>query len=820
MTELLAPAGNMEALKAAIVNGADAVYVGGKQFSARAFADNFSDEELAEAIRLAHFHGKKLYLAVNTLLADSELPRALEYVAAFYQQGVDAVIVQDMGLLRLIRENMPDLPVHASTQMTITGISAARFLAAQGVRRAIVARELSLAEIKAIGETAELELEVFVHGALCICYSGQCLMSSMIGGRSGNRGRCAQPCRLPYTLCDVKGDPLPIKEQGVHLLSPRDLHGYWRIEDLHGLNIAAWKIEGRMKKPEYVATVCRIYGEHLRLLDAQRIIYQDEEEQRQLLQMFNRDYCRGYWLGDPGASLMSYKRPNNRGVFLGRIMRRTNKDIMMKLERPLALGDGLEIWVSSGGRYGCEVEVIYRGGDSVDEALPGEVVLLPAAAGKEGDRVFKTYDHKLTEQARQSYAALPLTPLHFIINAQAGRALKVSAHDEDGFQAETVSAYVVTKALSSVTDWQNVRAQLSRLGGSGYSFGSLDGTLEDGIMLPASVLNACRRELVEKLMEIRHRPYMRGKPQLPHPLIKPAPAQPAKAIRVAALTDDAELAPRLLKAGVGEVYFGTEGFYPGLMPDAVDWPALIVACDRAGGRLTACLPHIIKPLEEEAWAKRIAAWQDMGLSALRVNNAGQIALAQAAGWQGALLGGPGLNVFNSYSYRFYSEQGLQRITLSPELHLARLTALAADGAEKELMAQGALPLMVSEHCALGALYGGHDKENRCSEPCRNMAGYSLSDEKGFLFPCRSDAACRMHIFNARELCLLEEIPALRGAGIGCLCLDLRLYQRPMAIRLAELYCLALGDEWAFADAKAKLSQVMREYTKGHLHRGV
>ncbi|MCL2496474.1 MAG: DUF3656 domain-containing protein, partial [Clostridiales bacterium] len=535
--------------------------------------------------------------------------------------------------------------------------------------------------------------------------------------------------------------------------------------------------------------------------------------------MFNRDYCHAYWLGDPGASLMSYKRPNNRGVFLGRIMRRTNTEIMLKLEQPLALGDGLEIWVSSGGRYGCDVEIINYGGESVAEALPGEVVLIPAAAGKEGDRVFKTYDRKLTEQARLSYASLPEIPLHFTVNAKTGCELILSVRDEDGFTAETVSAYVVEKALNSVSDWQNVRAQLSRLGGSGYCMGSLDGNLDEAIMLPASVLNACRRELVDKLKEIRHQPRMRGKPQLPDTRIKRM-ARPIKALHIAALTDDAELAPRLLKAGASEVYFGTEGYYPGPAPDAVDWRSLIKACGRAGGRLVAGLPHIIKVAEEDAWIKRIAAWQGLGLSALRINNAGQIALAREAGWQGALIGGAGLNVFNSYSYRFFSGQGLERITLSPELHLARLSALAGDGAEKELMAQGALPLMISEHCALGALCGGHDKDSRCSEPCKNMAGYALSDEKGFLFPCRSDAACRMHIFNARELCLLEEIPVLREAGIGCLCLDLRLYQRPLAMRLTELYCLALGDEWTFAEAKEKLPRVMREYTKGHLHRGV
>ena len=246
MTELLAPAGSFAALQAAIANGANAVYLGGKSFSARAFADNFTVDELKEAVRLAHFYGVKVYVTTNTLVGDRELGAFLYYAAQLYRMGVDAVIVQDIGLLEPLRQAVPGLAVHASTQMTVYDANAARLLAEEGVQRAILARELSFDDIRAVKEKSPIPLEMFIHGALCVCFSGQCLFSSMVGGRSGNRGRCAQPCRMAYRLVDEIGEEVPLKVEGKYLLSPKDLFGYDEIEELHKLGLASWKIEGRM----------------------------------------------------------------------------------------------------------------------------------------------------------------------------------------------------------------------------------------------------------------------------------------------------------------------------------------------------------------------------------------------------------------------------------------------------------------------------------------------------------------------------------------------------------------------------------------------
>ncbi len=821
MTELLAPAGTMEAFKAAIANGADAVYVGGKQFSARAFADNFSDQELAEALKLAHFYNKKVYLAINTLLNDGELQQALNYIAHFYSLGLDAVIVQDLGLLTAIAKYMPDLPIHASTQMTTTNLAGVQYLASLGVKRVILARELTFEEIKAIKAATDVELEIFIHGALCICYSGQCLMSSLIGGRSGNRGRCAQPCRLPYQLCNADGDALNPKETGRHLLSPKDLVGYMRLDELHELGLSSWKIEGRMKKPEYVATVCRIYSEHLGLLNQRRVIYLEEEEQRQLIQMFNRDFCHGYWDGVSGAKMMSFKRPNNRGVFIGRIQNRSKDYINIKLEQNLGLGDGLEIWVTNGGRSGLTIDKIMVDNQEVDRAFPGQNVLIYAPDGKVGDRIFKTFDHQLHQIAQESYKDLPTKPLYFTLKALKNAPLQISVRDEKGFEAEITSGYIVEEALNSMSDWQTVQVQLARLGGTNYHLAALDGEMDDMVMLPASVLNACRRQLVADLEAKEAAIFARPQPQIPKlwPLAT-APKHNIKQITMAALIDDPFWALRLIRAGIKDIYLSTEAFTGKQQIDNIDIAALLAKIADTDGRLIINLPQIIGALAEDIWLKRIANWQLAGLKAIRINHISQLQLLKRAAWQGAILGGYSLNILNSQTAEFLAKSKLEAVTISPEADLALLRTLSDKGAKHEIMAQGAMTMMISQFCTLGALLGGKNGNNACSAPCKQLKGYSLRDEKGFLFPVRSDNECRMHIFNSKELCLLDEIPSLIQAGISRYCLDLRLYDQAKAYRLAEIYGMIANDIWNFDQAKEKIKQVMEDFTKGHLHRGV
>lgn len=831
MTELLAPAGSFEALKAAIANGANAVYLGGKSFSARAFADNFTLDEIGEAVRIAHFHNVRVYVTVNTLIADKEMVGLLFYVSELYRLGVDAVIVQDIGVIRLLRQALPGLALHASTQMTVHDAAGAQQLAELGAERVILARELSFADIAAVKADSPLELETFVHGALCVCYSGQCLFSSMVGGRSGNRGRCAQPCRMAYRLTDEFGDEAPTNAEGKYLLSPRDLFGYRDVEALHQLGLAAWKIEGRMKKPQYVATVCRIYGKLLRQLEEGRAVVLDDEDMRQLMQAFNRDRCSGYWHGNPGSALMSYTRPNNRGMFIGRISEARDGMISVRLVQKLHRGDGVEIW-QTGRREGCTIDRLFVGGEQRDEAAAGETASFAVQAGRPGDRVFKTYDAPLMEQAELSYARLPDKPLHFEVTAHVGQALTVAARDDDGYSAARRADYTVERAAKPTQPRNIAFAQLGRLGGSGYALETLRGDIDDDALLPASVLNHIRRELVDDIFrqraakdkdhafdEARFTAVVRQAEPMPDQPVQKPRYQP---LRYSALVHTEQGVMLAAQRGVSDIYFDVCGFAGSAGADLHRLAAKVYGQQAA---LIPYLPQVILPREEAHYLAGLEKWRESSLiHAVVVNNLGQIRLLRQLGWKEALYAGSGLNVFNSAACAALAELGVSRVLLSPELTLAQLQQINAAGLETEVFGQGALQLMVSEYCLLGAALGGRvcdDKQDTpCSRPCRARKTYCLTDEKGYRFPVATDSACRMHIFNSREHCLLEDMPQLAAAGVARVMLDLRLYDAQRAGRILDLYREAAVDSFSFEEAKRKLPSLIKEYTKGHLYRGV
>ena len=394
--ELLAPAGSWEALEAAVNAGADAVYMGGKAFGARQYASNFDREEMQKAVYFAHMHRVRLYITVNTLVDDSELGELADYLLFLSNVGIDGIIVQDLGVIRLARQIVPDLPLHASTQMTVTNSEGVKLAAEAGMERVVLARELSLEEINTICHGTDTEIEVFIHGALCVCYSGQCLMSSLIGGRSGNRGRCAQPCRLPYKLVNEAGeDLLSGKDAGQYLLSPKDLNTLDILPQLIEAGVTSYKIEGRMKRPEYVAVVVDAYR---RAIDSYLGgDYQvPEEDFANIEQIFNRDFTTAYLLERPGREMMSDRRPNNRGVLVGRVVKldKAANKATLKLDKELHLDDGLEFWVSVGGRVGTTVTSLLQNGQEVAVAAAGSQVTIDVPHGiKMNDRVFRTFDN-------------------------------------------------------------------------------------------------------------------------------------------------------------------------------------------------------------------------------------------------------------------------------------------------------------------------------------------------------------------------------------------------------------------------------------------
>lgn len=871
--ELLAPVGSWEALVAAVQNGADALYLGGKAFSARQYADNFDRAELLRAVEYAHVRGVRVFVTVNTLVADQELRELMDYLRYLYEIGVDAVIVQDLGVIRLVHRLLPGLTLHASTQMTVHNAAGVRMMQELGIQRTVLSRELSLKDIIAIKQATGAELEVFVHGALCICYSGQCLMSSLIGGRSGNRGRCAQPCRLDYTLVNEKGAPLASAEKiGSHLLSPRDLNLIRHLPEFVAAGVDSLKIEGRMKRPEYVATVVRIYR---RALDHALAAVQDgagtglpgetaapvvtAEEEKQLAQIFNRDFTTAYFSGRPGRDMMSYKRPNNRGIKLGRVSRFIREKGMMEiqLEEVLRLGDGIEIWVTEGGRKGAEVSKIILDGRPVEEAGPGSRVLVPAEGRmRAGDRVFKTHDAALIRGARQTFTSPQETkkiPLYFRVSAAIGGRLHMMVRDEAGREIAAAGTVTLEKAEKKPLTEEILLNQLDRLGNTPFAVDGLVAQIEPGVMVPLSEINELRRQVIAGLEEQRvaeKRPnplddadFIRGLDDVlgydllaatpgkrPAVYGQPRPVSMVLSVAVGSL----EAVKQAAKKGADVIYYGgnifndshSAGRSAGRIQDlADDVRKALKICLESDSSLVVRTPRIIQEEDLPPVMELLELAQAKELGVL-TGNLGILKIAKEMGINRVLADFP-LNIFNTQALLWLKEQGVTRATLSPELTLEQIRGMAGQGLlPAEALVHGAVPMMVSEHCVLGSVLGEAGEDRPCRGACTGHA-CGLKDRMGIIFPLRTDRFCRTHLYNARELCLLEHIKPLCQAGINTLRVELEINDADYTALVVGSYRTELDkylqnpDDYRPPSEDHRLLRALHGvYTKGHYYRGV
>lgn len=542
--ELLAPAGDYDSLRAAAENGADAVYLGGKLFNARQLAGNFDLQQMNEALAYAHVRGVNIYLTMNTLISDEEMYEAVDYAKEAWLSGIDGIIVQDMGFASVLHRAVPRLPLHASTQMTIHNLEGAKMLESLGFKRVVLARELSLEEIKNIVSGTSLEIEVFIHGALCISYSGQCLMSSIIGGRSGNRGKCAQPCRLPYKLIDDDKDFTGEKGNNTgYLLSPKDLCTLGELDNIIASGVKSLKIEGRMKSPEYVATVVRIYRKHLDLITGKvemgicdnthesmtllrfpslskmnnhgSLSYMNEaspgspgfsQDMRELEQVFNRGgFTRGYIGGKPGRELMCFEKPKNWGTYLGEILSYdgASEIARVKLEGDISIGDGIEVWNGEGESPGTIVTLIRIGGNDVKKVQGPETVEIGNIKGKmfRGCKVYKTTDKKLMSEARGSFEGRQhkTIELKAFAGLKEGRPLVFKVYDDEGNEAEAESTLLPEKALTKPITYERLSGQLKKTGATVFEISELKADMDEGLSMPVSEINDVRRRALEKL---------------------------------------------------------------------------------------------------------------------------------------------------------------------------------------------------------------------------------------------------------------------------------------------------------------------------------
>ncbi|HOV79568.1 MAG TPA: DUF3656 domain-containing protein [Bacillota bacterium] len=837
--ELLAPAGDWDSLVAAVENGADAVYLGGKHFNARQSAANFDDEEISRAVYFAHVRGVKVYVTVNILLDDRELPEALRFLYFLYRCGADAAVIQDPGLLKLARGVIPELPLHASTQMTVHNLPTVHALKEAGIARVVLARELSLEAIKEIVEHGGVEIEVFVHGALCICYSGQCLMSSLIGGRSGNRGRCAQPCRLSYTLVDGAGrkiaDPQAV---GEYLLSPRDLNMSGCLPDLINAGIASFKIEGRMKRPEYVATVVRIYRELLDRAASGRFAVRPEEA-RDLAQIFNRGFTTGYFYGRPGSGLMSCKRPNNRGIRLGRVkgFDRKSRLAQISLEEPLRVGDGIEVWVSEGGRVAGEVHRIILDGASVHRAPAGALVHLDLPGRVfPGDRVFKNHNADLIERARASFTSpkeQKKIPLVFTVRGRAGEKLRIRVEDPEGHAGLAETNSPAGEAVSRPLTCEYLEKQLSRLGNTPFAMKELRCSLDGELMVPVSEINDARRKALAGLEESRAAAYRRAPVEETVFSRRLAAALTVKKagngkkngpLLSVAVADLASL-KAAVKAGADEVCFGGEYFRSKGPVTLEDICSGIEVCEKAGVRFVLSSPRILQDGEMEWFCRLLKNIAGRNLGGVQAGNLGLIRTIREI-TDKPVFADFSLNVFNRATAEFLKEAGAGRVALSPELTLEQLRKLVPLlPLPAELIVHGALPLMVSEYCPAGGLLGS-GKPDGCPAPCGSRR-CALKDRKGIVFPLEQDQFCRMHLFNSRDVCMIEDIGFLAGVGVSVLRIEARRTGADYAREAVAAYRAVLErlpeipDEKKLSVLKDRLAKYSPQgFTKGHLYRGV
>lgn len=826
--ELLAPAGNMACLHAAVQAGADAVYLGAGHFNARRGADNFTFDDLAEACDYAHLRGVKIYLTLNTIVLPSEVEDALELARQAYRCGVDAFIVQDIGIALELRRILPDCEVHVSTQMnthTEDGIQAA---AALGASRVTLARELSFAEISRLSQLARelgMEVEVFAHGALCICYSGQCFMSSMVGGRSANRGRCAQACRLPYTLHNVALRKT-LNAPGEHLLSPKDLCTIDVLPELIEAGATSLKIEGRMKSPEYVKSVVGVYRQVLDralawMAEARRAEVDcgsvelagdpinpraTEAEHQVLSEAFSRGFTTAYLEGQRGNEIMSYGRPNNRGVFIGRVTRAKEGKVTLDAETELHVGDAIEFWTNRG----HFVHTIDGFENTNETTQLGKVVLSVDKAVGKGDRVFRVRNAEAAFVDDARLPAVPVTgavalhlgqPAKLTFTAQVGSALPVSVTVE-GPEIEAAR----TKAITA----EEVHDHIDRMGTTPFVLTDLDIALDEGVGMGFSLLHKLRARAAEELQEAMLASYHdRSLERVPQRVF----ATPLRkgGCKVGVLATNPACARAAKRAGADFIYVPALNYRRG---EAVIAGQLSGTAEQAGypKQCIPILPTVSHMFDEELrggfdiW-NRVRAEKPVV-----VENLGQLV---RAGELGALPEvGPHIPVTNRLDLQAMADLGAQRIWLSPELSLVQIEELGeVSSVPLGVTIMGSTELMVTEHCLLMSQGPCNQK---CATCARRKSPHHLKDRKGYEIPVITDALGRSHLYNAVSLDIAHLAPELIQAGVSAFMVDTTLMnvsettkKVQRAVRARDI-ALKSGDKVSKAEGA----------TSGHLFRGV
>lgn len=795
--EVLAPAGSMESFRAAVNAGADAVYMGGNLFGARAYASNFDGEQLKEALDIAHIHGRKLYLTVNTLLKSSELMGQLyDFLAPAYENGLDAVIVQDFGVFRFVKEHFPKLDIHASTQMTTNGAYGAKLLQQMGASRVVTSRELSLAEIRDIHEKTDIEIESFVHGALCYCYSGQCLLSSVIGGRSGNRGRCAQPCRLTYTALDE--DKRMSGRKDKHILSPKDICTLEILPDIIEAGVYSLKIEGRMKSPEYTAGVVSMYRKYVDLYEkAGRQRYRVEEQDiRDLMDLYNRgNFSRGYYMMQNGPEMMCMDRANHQGVEAIRVTECKKGKMTVLAVNDLYPQDVVEVspdftWTNG---------TAHRKGEKFTVNIPSNLRVNKNAV------FYRIKNNALISRIQENYIKKNVKRNVEIYGTFApGQPCCVEIRC-DGVSCE-IKGNITEAAKNSPVTNEQVTKQLSKMGNTEFCVKHADITVEDNLFVPVQELNELRRSLVAELTK---KLVVRRETD-PSDTVKAyenvtgseenTGLSEKQDMKLSVTVYDSDILQTVLaEPFISRIYFEMS------TTKCCELQDIVARIHESGKEAYLVFPYIFRKKAEDFLEQNLSLIRNAGFDGFLIKNLEEIGFLEEKGFVGERVLDYNVYQFNDYAEGFFQDFKISGYTVPLELNRREISEMCNEN--REMIVYGTLPVMVSAQCVMKNLNG-------CAMHTKQENGrLYLKDRVGKDMPVVNFCTwCYNIIYNSSVLNLFDRMEEIKKAGISRVRLDLQF------AGAEEAECIIRNAVDAIYYQKE--SDVKDDFTRGHFLRGV
>ena len=795
--------GSFDALKAAVQNGANAVYLGGKDFSARASANNFDREELIEAVKYAHIRDVRVFVTTNTLIKQDEIEDFVEYAKFLYDIDVDALIMQDIGVAMLIHDLLPDFELHASTQMVAHSLEDVQYLESIGFKRVVLARELTVDEIKYICDNTNVDIEIFVHGALCVCYSGGCLMSSMIGNRSGNRGRCAQPCRQKYTMIDISTGE-EIHSNGEYLLSTKDLNTIEDVDKIIETGVLSLKIEGRMKKPEYVATVINSYRNAIDEYQATKKVNISTETMEDLYTIFNRKFTKGLILGEVGEDVMNSNVPNNQGLYVGKVVdyNKKAKRLKIKLEGTLKKGDGINLGGGTIGRIikGKEIAQIGYKGETIELDFIGEA--------RKNQPVFKTSDTNLIDKAQKTYTQdkeFAKSLIDAEITIKLGEYPELKLIDKNNNSVTVKGDKLVEKALKVALGEEKIETQIKKLGNTPYELDDLKINLDEGVSMPISLINQMRREAIELLDEaripVKDRAYKDSK-------IKYSPKKYAKDTnsnsKIRVKINNIEALKSIINLDIDMIYY----------EDVATLEQAMAMATANNKKLIYSAPRIVRNKEY----KRLEKSNEYCKENVQISALGQVKYYKENSENVSFDVDYYLNPFNSETINHYKKEGATTVCISQELNIHEIkeTTKYTD-MEIETVAYGYIPMMLSEYCPMGVVARSCKKDKRCAT-CKESK-YVLRDFKGEEYRISQDLFCRSTIYNSIANCLINNLDELSDAGINVFRLDFTHESPELISKITRAFINTVNNDF-YVDIDDQEIFDNMETTLGHLYKGV